>query len=992
MGYFSFNKVNAQNIEAISEYHDNNDEAKLQTESGIDDYFFQAGSDTLVSGVSGRAAQALGMKDVRPGDYEKLFKGINPRTEESFVDDKRRAQIDSGDSRAVYGYSTSVNVDKSISLLYASSSDHVKRAMEAAMMRASDATVDYMNKSGIFRSRKGRDGVETIRGDTIALRYLHFTSRNQEPHLHVHLEIPNTMLCADGEWRTLDGQQIYNSQHEIASIFDSYLAQELSRSKEIAPHLQRKMGVGGLTIAGIPEETINKFSTRNQEIEQIAEEIGNTSFDARRSIATNYRKLKDIKDPQELKQFWRDQIGHLELEKADNKLPSKLDIEAELFRGKSVFYESDFRRVAAQLSILNGGPDKIYEIQKELIEQMGIVEIPGRTSKRMFTTKDMIDMESDILNSAVHGQNAHGFKIQSSDIKSAIELYQSIKDFELTDEQREATYRTSGDERVTVIQGAAGVGKSATLASVNFAYVNAGFRVLGVAPSGAAAAELASSAQVKSQTIHSLLIQIEQGQIKLSNKDVLMVDEAAMVDTRIMHALFKHTAAAGTKMILVGDEKQLESIASANCFSVIHNAIGKAEITKIARQKGDYRPIAQNWFEGKHKEALAAMRKKNMVIGADNPATELVNTLAKKEIDWKEDLALADNNKDVTKLNDLIRELRKSKNELGESIEFQSQFKDYDARTIELAVNDRIMLRDNAKINGDPVFNGDRGVIESVENGNIMIRLDRTNEVIHLPEDYTAVTHSYAMTVHKAQGLTVDRAYYLASEMTNQRSMYVAYTRGREGAQVFHSMSEDFSLDAQCSITSEKITALDAINGKGFAFENRLHDLVFSDQPGIFELMERDKNQSIEITDFNKMGLEAENTNDVRVDPLASVAKAEQMKELLASLQDTDADDPVDPEDQKYAEFFRDLANIDMQNWQKIEEDHQVSDEVVAKHVVEQEPEREESEELTTADALENKESDHDNEQQERDAERERLLEEAEKNKKKEKGFDEFGM
>ena len=116
------------------------------------------------------------------------------------------------------------------------------------------------------------------------------------------------------------------------------------------------------------------------------------------------------------------------------------------------------------------------------------------------------------------------------------------------------------------------------------------------------------------------------------------------------------------------------------------------------------------------------------------------------------------------------------------------------------------------------------------------------------------------------------------------------------------------------------------------------------------------------------------------------------MKELLASLQDTDADDPVDPEDQKYAEFFRDLANIDMQNWQKIEEDHQVSDEVVAKHVVEQEPEREESEELTTADALENKESDHDNEQQERDAERERLLEEAEKNKKKEKGFDEFGM
>ncbi|WP_233788101.1 AAA family ATPase, partial [Pseudomonas yangonensis] len=82
-------------------------------------------------------------------------------------------------------------------------------------------------------------------------------------------------------------------------------------------------------------------------------------------------------------------------------------------------------------------------------------------------------------------------------------------------------------KQISIIQGAAGTGKSASLAALNIAYSSAGHRVLGLAPSGAAAAELQKSSGIDSQTIHALLMQLENDNARkpfhLTDRDVLVL-------------------------------------------------------------------------------------------------------------------------------------------------------------------------------------------------------------------------------------------------------------------------------------------------------------------------------------------------------------------------------------------------------------------------------------------------------------------------------------
>src|SRR5690606_31833534 len=129
----------------------------------------------------------------------------------------------------------------------------------------------------------------------------------------------------------------------------------------------------------------------------------------------------------------------------------------------------------------------------------------------------------------------------------------------------------------------------------------AGCRVLGLAPSGAAAAELQNSSGIDSRTIHSLLIRLEndspQQRFSLTPNDVIIVDEAGMVDTRTLHKLTGFVEKAGAKLVLVGDSKQLEAVGSASTLHMLTHQLGAGRLEQIARQRNqDDRNISQAWF------------------------------------------------------------------------------------------------------------------------------------------------------------------------------------------------------------------------------------------------------------------------------------------------------------------------------------------------------------------------------------------------------------
>lgn len=822
MAIFTIDKFAGGDIAARAAYFERGEgqvrDDASEPRSGGEDYYHAPGAGTLVAEYAGSACAALGL-GVTPqdGDYAALMSGTNPRTGESYVSERRQGELVRGTGLA--GYSTSFNADKTISLLYASLPREHQMIVERAMMEASRSVFDYAERQGYVGYRTGAGGCDRHNGRMVAATYLHFTNRNQEPHLHVHAEIPNACLGADGKWRPLDGGELFRRQTEFAALFDSYLARALQRGlPQVARHLEVDLERNGLRVAGISRETVLEFSTRRIEILQALDEMGVSGADSARGAAKRTREGKKEKDSDELRAEWREQLANLqqELQRGDLTPQTRLFAEQLVFRNASVFGAPALDRAAAQLSILHGGEQAIPSIRVGLVQQLGVIELPPEEGRpREFTTETYRQLEAELLSYAHAAQlSAERFAIPGERVSAAISRFEDEKGFRMREEQRAAVQYCASGSRFQVLQGAAGTGKSASLTALRLAYESSGNRVIGLAPSGAAAAELENSAGIKSRTIHSLLMRLENDSEKFREKlrptDVIVCDEAGLADLRTLHKLAGYCDAAGAKLILVGDGRQLEAVGSASSLDMLTQEVGCAELIEIARQKAPAdREISQAWFQGPAEQggldALDMMVIRGLLkMPAEGTKDKPIDIMMRDALEaraagteWKNILLLADRNQSVRALNSKVREHRFSTGELDKAqqlrVPVETSRGDY--ADLDLAPGDRIMLRKNQKIGGEPIYNGDRATLAAIErvqtdtdeNGEpiydtkLTACLDRTGEKVSwLLSDYASLDHAYAMTVHKSQGLTVDRAFYLTSESTDRRLAYVAFTRSRE--------------------------------------------------------------------------------------------------------------------------------------------------------------------------------------------------------------------
>ena len=855
MAIFTIDKFTGGDIGARANYfergegHVLDDEHHQVLSSGGEDYYHKPGADTLLTEYLGQGAEAMGL-GITPqdGDYAALMGGINPRTGESYVLKRRQDQLERGTGTA--GFSTSLNVDKTLSLVYASLPREQQIIFERAMMEASRRTFEYAEKQGHFGYRLGAQGVDRYAGKAMAASYLHFTNRNQEPHLHVHIEIPNACLTPDGEWRPLDGGELYKRQGEFAALFDCYLAHALGRDiPQLAKHFEADLERNGLRVAGISREIVLEFSTRRMEILKALDEMGASGADSARGAAKRTREGKKERDSDELRAEWREQLQslHQELQRGDLTPETKLFAEQLVFRNASVFGEHALDRAAAQLAILHGGEPAIPAIKAGLIRQLGVIELPQEGRHREFTTETYRQLEAELLAYAHAAQRPEArFTIKPLDVEMAIARIEREKGYPMRDEQRAVVRFCTSGARFQIIQGAAGTGKSVSLSALREGYEAAGNRVIGLAPSGAAAAELQNSAGIQARTIHSLLMRLEndnaQYREKLRANDVIICDEAGLADLRTLHKLAGYCDAAGAKLILVGDGRQLEAVGSASVLDMLTEEIGCSELIQIARQKDPLdRAISQAWFEGPADQggpdALDMMKARGLLkMPAEGSKDKPIDLLMRDALEarasgteWNEILLLADRNQSVRSLNNKVREHRFATGELDKAqhIRIPVETGRGDYADLDLAPGDRIMLRKNEKVGGEPVYNGDRATltkIERVQTGiddsgepiydtKITARLDRTKEEVSWDlSDYASIDHAYAMTVHKSQGLTVDRAFYLTSDSTDRRLAYVAYTRSRYACS-FYIGNDQESLDTLARNTSafkSKRCALDA--------------------------------------------------------------------------------------------------------------------------------------------------------------------------------------
>lgn len=855
MAIFTIDKFGGADVVARADYFERGEGQvlcdALELRSGREDYYHQPGTDTLVCEFvgSGCAVLDLGIAP-QDGDYAALMAGYNPRTGESFVPSVRRGQLDKGAANA--GFSTSFNADKSISLVYASLPREQQIVIERAMIEAARRSIQHMEGRGYFAYRTGAGGTEQHPGRVMAATYLHFTNRNREPHLHVHAEFPNLCLGSDGKWRTLDGAELYRRQGEFAALFDCYIADAIRRDfLELGNLLEADVQKSGLRVAGVSRETILEFSSRRIEVLKGLAEMGASGPEAARSVAKRTREGKKEINSEELREQWKAQLADLHRELRAGCLTPETRLVAEqlVLKNSSVFKEYALDRAAAQLAILHGGVESIPVIRAALVQQLGIIELPREEGQpQEYTTEAYRQMEGELLAWSLQSQQpAPQFALNRLHVESAISQFEAEKGFSMRDEQREAVLHCAGGQRLQILQGAAGTGKSASLTALRIAYEGAGHRVIGLAPSGAAAAELENSAGIQSRTIHSLLMRLEHDNPRyretLSVQDVIVCDEAGLADLRTLHKLASHVEGAGAKLVLVGDSRQLEAVGSASCLEMLTEYVGCAELIQIARQRtAEDRVISQAWFAGPAEQggpdAPEMMLKRGLIRSPGKDGGQAFDMMLSDVVqaheagtDWSQILLLADRNAQVKSLNGQIREHRKQLGELDNQAEIRIpvEYASGDFGDLDLCASDRIMLRRNGKLgqSEEPVYNGDRATItalrrfevaqaddgEPIYDTQISARLDRTGETVTWNVgDYSYLDHAYAMTVHKSQGLTVDRAFYIVSESSDRRLAYVAATRSREACPFY--LDDDQSLhDAFFRNTADfqsKKTALDA--------------------------------------------------------------------------------------------------------------------------------------------------------------------------------------
>lgn len=359
------------------------------------------------------------------------------------------------------------------------------------------------------------------------------------------------------------------------------------------------------------------------------------------------------------------------------------------------------------------------------------------------------------------------------------------KDMGLSVEQKSALYyATRTDSNIKNIQGFAGSGKSYTMKAISDSYQKAGYTCRGLALSGVISDNLGNDCKIKSSTMASFLYSIEKDREQVNNKTVLFIDEASMIGTRDYQKILELAEKNNCKVISVGDDNQLQAIQSGGVFRGICENTSSLTLSEIRRQKDHQDRLATlNLSTGKTRDALEHYNKNNCIKFHDT-GLDLVKEISSNYLnDMKnhpdqKSLVLAHANKDVEGFNKHIHETRQQRGELGNS---------KNVNGIEYSENDRFVFLDNNHSLG--VKNGTIGTIEAIKDNEFQIKIDTAKDeherrVNFNIEDYDKFTQAYALTIHKSQGVTVDKTQLYIDKNTNSNLTLVGCSRHKNSLQI----------------------------------------------------------------------------------------------------------------------------------------------------------------------------------------------------------------
>jgi Ti-type conjugative transfer relaxase TraA len=501
---------------------------------------------------------------------------------------------------------------------------------------------------------------------------------------------------------------------------------------------------------------------------------------------------------------------------------------------QSTFTQRDMAKFAHRHS---DGLGQFNEVMGAMRGAPGLVEL-GKDARGedRFTTREMIEAEQRLHHAAELMAERERHEVRNADREAALALAER-RGLVLSGEQADALAHVTDGHDLGVVVGHAGTGKSAMLGVAREAWEAAGYEVRGAALSGIAAENLEGGSGIASRTIASMEHSWEQGRDLLTTGDVLVIDEAGMVGTRQLERVLSHAAEAGAKVVLVGDPQQLQSIEAGAAFRSIHDRHGGSEIGEVRRQREDWqREATRDLATSRAGNALEAYRSRGMVHEAQTREQARGDLIERWDRDRqyapkRSRIILTHTNDEVRALNEAARERMRAAGDLGDEVRVTVE---RGARNF--ASGDRVMFLQNER--GFGVKNGTLGTIEQVGAQSMTVQTDDGRSVRFDFKDYNRIDHGYAATIHKAQGMTVDRAHVLATPGMDVHGSYVALSRHRDGADL-HYGRDDFANQDRLVLTLSRDRAKDMASDyeradpiqsyaerRGITFRERVAEIV----------------------------------------------------------------------------------------------------------------------------------------------------------------------
>ncbi|MEL6893630.1 MAG: MobF family relaxase, partial [Actinomycetota bacterium] len=763
----------------------------------------------------GRGAALLGRYDeVDSWDFQRILEGHHPRTGERLgAEFTTRYRKDGKAVSSVIGFDPTFSAPKSLSVWWALTDDEgLAECHDVAVAAAMDA-IERRAATTRVRSNGTRMCLDTEGLTAAAFRQS--TSRADDPQLHTHVVISSKVRTADGRWLALDARNLMKHQSTFGRVYQAALRAEVTRRYEVA---WGEVKNGQAEIAGFPTELLGLFSKRAEEIDiELRERLD--VFRARegrdasryersgieREVATDTRDDKTGLTAAELRIAWEAEAtaigyGLPDIESGVSRAASRLlptgalptheSVIVALTEERSTWQHLDVVRWLADHTQAPSDCDgltwarRLDNLAVEVMAASRSLDPPAGTSpirrsdgRSIWADPVETHATSDLVLAQEQRISTWSIDAQQPEPTSA-----PISTDGLDPSQRAAAEAVAGADRMVLVVGPAGAGKTTMLSAAVGRLGRDRRPVVGLAPTAKAARVLASETGMPADTVAKLLHQhrTRPEQLDVPDGATVIIDEAGMLGTADFFELVELADRHRWRLVLVGDPHQLSAVGRGGMFAHLCERSRVFHLDQLHRFTNDWEADATLRLRAADTSVVAEYAGRGRVVPGD--LDDQIGAIADHWLDChRRDVSLSittTRNEDVDQINRHIQRRRLRAGQLDpDSGIFIAGSAAFAGDVVATRRNDWALPSSD----GDRVRNRERWTIEAVNSDGSLLLADGDRRVL-VSADYAKhfVTLAYATTEHGAQGITTDESITLVSDATTQRGLYVGATRGRQ--------------------------------------------------------------------------------------------------------------------------------------------------------------------------------------------------------------------